>query len=295
MKLIENQTFDEERALYHLENTEVRNCTFAGKADGESVLKEARHILVNHCQFSLRYPMWHVEEYTLKNSSLDELTRAPIWYAHHGLIDHCQITGIKILRECSHTIVKNSQIDSPEFGWQCEHITIQDSTINSEYMMLHSNHVKIDNLQFSGKYSFQYMNDLEITNSYLDTKDAFWHSQNIIVRDSVLKGEYLAWFSKGLTLINCKIIGTQPFCYCEDLKLINCEMIDCDLAFEYSEVEADIVGHVDSIKNVKSGTILVDSVGRIINEDAIMEVKGQVIIRNQKRCSQYQNNHTCCL
>ncbi len=101
MKLIENQTFDEERALYHLENTEVRNCTFAGKADGESVLKEARHILVNHCQFSLRYPMWHVEEYTLKNSSLDELTRAPIWYAHHGLIDHCQITGIKILREYS--------------------------------------------------------------------------------------------------------------------------------------------------------------------------------------------------
>lgn len=294
LELIENQTFDEERALYHLENTEVKNCIFAGMKDGESVLKEARHIAVNNCRFSLRYPMWHVEEYTLKNSSLDELTRAPIWYSHHGIIDNCQITGIKILRECSDTIVRNSQIDSPEFGWQCENITIKDSKINSEYMMLHSHHVKIDNLQFSGKYSFQYMNHLEITNSYLDTKDAFWHSQDVVVKDSVLKGEYLAWFSKGLTLINCKIIGTQPFCYCEDLKLINCEMIDCDLAFEYSDVEADIHSHVESIKNVKSGIIIVDSVGSIINEDAIMETKGKVMIRNQNKCMKYQNNRACC-
>ena len=67
-------------------------------------------------------------------------------------------------------------------------------------------------------------------------------------------------------------------------------MIDCDLAFEYSDVEASIKGHVDSIKNVKSGTVTVDSVGEIINEDAVMETNGQVVIRqvpseNQERCS----------
>ena len=33
LELIENQTFDEERALYHLKNTEVKNCIFAGMAD----------------------------------------------------------------------------------------------------------------------------------------------------------------------------------------------------------------------------------------------------------------------
>lgn len=38
--IIENQTFDEERALYNIKNTEVKNCVFAGPADGESVLKE---------------------------------------------------------------------------------------------------------------------------------------------------------------------------------------------------------------------------------------------------------------
>ena len=34
MKLIENKTYDEERALYNLKNSEVKNCTFAGPKDG---------------------------------------------------------------------------------------------------------------------------------------------------------------------------------------------------------------------------------------------------------------------
>ena len=58
----------------------------------------------------------------------------------------------------------------------------------------------------------------------------------------------------------------------KNLKLINCTTKGCDLAFEYSEVEVDIKGHVDSIKNPKSGTITVDSVGERINEDSIMVV-----------------------
>ena len=123
------------------------------------------------------------------------------------------------------------------------------------------------------------MENLEITDSYLDTKDAFWHSKNVTVRNSVVKGEYLAWFSEGLTLIDCKIIGTQPLCYCKDLKLINCTMEDADLAFEYSDVEADIKGHVISIKNPRSGIIVVDSVGEIIRENPVMECSGVVEFR----------------
>lgn len=291
--IIMKHTFDQERALYHLKDSLVENCIFAGEKDGESVLKETRNVVVRDCQFSLRYPLWHAQHYQLIDSTLDELTRAPIWYSHHGLIDHCQIEGIKILRECSDTLVRNCTIHSPEFGWYSHDITVEDSTINSEYIFLNTDNVKIKNLKMSGKYSFQYMHNVEIKDSYLDTKDAFWHSENVIVKDSVLKGEYLACFSKNLTLINCQIIGTQPFCYCEGLKLINCEIIDTDLAFEYSEVEADIKGHVDSIKNPKSGTIIVDSVGEIIHEDPIMEVEGQVILREQ--INKYnQSKKECC-
>ena len=280
--IIENQTFDEERALYNLKDTEVKNCTFAGEKDGESVLKETRNICVRDCVFSLRYPLWHAKKYELINSVFDEKTRAPIWYSDEGLIENCKLNGIKMLRECNNAIIRNSEIISPEFGWKCNNVTIEDTKIESEYIFLDSKNIKIKHIEFQGKYSFQYVENLEIENCTLDTKDAFWHAKNVTVKSSIVKGEYLAWFSDGLTLINCKIIGTQPLCYCKNLKLINCTMEGCDLAFEYSEVEADIKGNVDSIKNPKSGTITVDSVGEIINEDSIMEVNGKVVIRNNK-------------
>ena len=95
----------------------------------------------------------------------------------------------------------------------------------------------------------------------------------------MVKGEYLAWFSEGLTLVNCKIIGTQPLCYCKDLTLANCTMEGADFAFEYSDVTADIQGHVISVKNPRSGVITLDSVGEVIHEDSVMECTGQVVIR----------------
>lgn len=280
---IENKVFDEERALYNLKNTEVNSCTFAGEADGESVLKETRNISVKSCEFSLRYPLWHAQKYELINSKFDEKTRAPIWYSHDGIVDKCNLNGIKMLRECTNTKIINSEINSPEFGWKCNNIELKDTKIESEYIFLDSKNIKLDNVNFKGKYSFQYVENLEINNCILDTKDACWHSKNVTVKNSIVKGEYLAWFSDGLTLINCKIIGTQPLCYCTNLKLINCEMEDTDLSFEYSDVEADIKGNVLSIKNPKSGTITVDSVGEIINEDSIMEVKAKIIIRNKNK------------
>ncbi len=279
MNVIENQIFDEERSLYNLTDAKVVSCKFAGPADGESVLKEARNIEVSDTDFSLRYPLWHVNGYKLNNVKMDELTRAAIWYSHNAEIKNSVLHGIKALRECSNTKIENTDVDSMEFGWKCSDIEIKNSKIISEYIFLDSKNIKIENLDFKGKYSFQYVENLTVENSVLDTKDAFWHSKNVTVKNSVVKGEYLAWFSEGLTLINCKIIGTQPLCYCKNLKLIDCEMEETDLSFEYSEVEATVNGHIDSVKNPKSGSITADSVGEIIFEDAIMECTGKVIIR----------------
>lgn len=44
MVLLENRTFDEERALYGSDGILVRNCRFDGPADGESALKESRNV-----------------------------------------------------------------------------------------------------------------------------------------------------------------------------------------------------------------------------------------------------------
>jgi len=276
---IENQTYDAERALYHLQNTHVANCAFDGPADGESALKESRNVELSNCRFSLRYPLWHVQGFVMDACSMDEKARAAIWYATEGKLNNCHLGGIKALRECKDITLRSCTVESQEFGWKSSGIRLEDSSITAEYLFLDSRDVTLKNVHMKGKYSFQYMENLVIEDSILDTKDAFWHSKNVTVKNSTVKGEYLAWFSEGLTLINCKIIGTQPLCYCKDLKLINCTMEGTDLAFEYSDVEADVIGHIDSVKNPRSGYITADSVGQCIFEDAVMECTGKVNIR----------------
>ena len=277
---IVGKQFDEERALYYLQHADVVDCIFAGPADGESVLKEAWDVGVLDCSFSLRYPLWHVQGFKLVRSTMDEKTRAAIWYACDGEIKDSVLGGIKAVRECRNIAISGSQIISQEFGWKCQGISLEDTSVTAEYLFLDSRDVKLQNVQMKGKYSFQYMENLEIRDSFLDTKDAFWHSKNVTVVNSTLKGEYLAWFSENLTLVNCHIIGTQPLCYCKGLKLVNCTMEGTDLSFEYSAVEAEIQGHVDSIKNPKCGKITVDSVGEVImTDDVVMDCRGEVHIR----------------
>ncbi len=276
---IENQSFDQERALYHLCHGNVVGCTFAGPADGESVLKEARDVALKDCSFSLRYPLWHVEGFSMENCTMDEKTRAAIWYAKDAVIQNSVLGGIKAVRECSNITLDGCKVESEEFGWKSNGISLRNTDITAQYIFFDSRDVSLQNVKMKGKYSFQYMENLTIENSILDTKDAFWHSKNVTVKNSTVKGEYLAWFSQGLTLENCHIIGTQPLCYCQDLKLINCTMEGTDLAFEYSDVQATVSGHIDSVKNPRCGTITADSVGQIIMGDAVMECTGQVVLR----------------
>ena len=142
-----------------------------------------------------------------------------------------------------------------------------DSSAESEYFMMRSSGLKFENVRMKGKYSFQYISDSEFVNCKFDTKDAFWHAKNVVVRDSYVKGEYLAWYCENVEFINCTIIGTQPLCYCRNLKLINCRMEDADLAFEKSDVDAEVKSSVISIKNPKSGIIRVQHVDEVIMDD----------------------------
>ena len=279
--MIENQTFDQERALYGLKNETVKNCRFDGPADGESALKEARNIQVRGCFMNLRYPLWHVEKAEISASDFTEKSRAALWYDRDIIIEDSTLGGIKALRECQNISLKNCRVNSPEFAWKSSDLTLEKVTVEeSEYPFFEIKNAKISGLKMKGKYSFQYDENIEITDSELDTKDAFWHTKNVRVKDSIIKGEYLGWYSENLTLINCRIRGTQPFCYCKNLVLENCTMENCDLAFERSSVNADIVGKIDSVKNPLQGKITADSFGQIILEEEICDKsKTQIICR----------------
>ncbi len=265
--IIENEVFDEERALYGKSGLIIKNVKFDGPADGESAVKECSDIEVEDCFCNLRYPFWHVHGLKISGTEMTEMCRAALWYSDGILIKDSQLHGIKALRECEDVSVENCEIISPEFGWSVKGVKMTDCTAESEYFMLRSENIDFKNVEFKGKYSFQYIKNATFENCTFDTKDAFWHGENITVKNSIIKGEYFAWYSHNLTLINCTIIGTQPFCYCTGLKLVNCRMEGCDLAFEKSEADAEITTVVDSIKNPYKGTITVAGVGEIIRDD----------------------------
>jgi hypothetical protein len=56
-------------------------------------------------------------------------------------------------------------------------------------------------------------------------------------------------------------------------------MEETDLAFENSDVEADIKGSVISIKNPKSGTIIADSIDEIVQDNPINQTAAKILIR----------------
>ena len=267
MKQIEHCKLDEERALYALKDAQVRNCEFAGPADGESALKECRNIEVEDCLFRLRYPFWHTEHARIRRIDMNVDCRAAMWYDRDFHVEDSHLGGIKAFRECENASLRNCTAESTEFGWCCRDLKIDSCKLLSEYPFLHCERMEIDHLEMKGKYSFQYCRDVVIRNSVLDTKDAFWHSDHVTVYDSVIKGEYLAWYSSNLRLVRCRIIGTQPLCYCKNLILEDCTMEQCDLSFENSEVHATVCSSIDSVKNPASGSISCERVGELIEDE----------------------------
>lgn len=280
MELVENKTFDQERALYGTRDLLVRHCQFDGPADGESALKECRDITVQDCFFNLRYPFWHDHNLTIAGCELTPLCRAALWYTEHAVIRDSRLHGIKAVRECGDIKISRCDILSPEFGWSTRGMQMEDTHVESEYFMMRSDHVYLDKVDFKGKYSFQYVHEMVIENSVLDTKDAFWHAQNVIIRNSVVKGEYLGWYSDNVTFENCLIQGTQPLCYCTNLKLVNCCMGGCDLSFERSQVEATLSESPASIKNPLSGTITIPMETEVIRD--IPGADGEIRVQGAK-------------
>lgn len=267
MHLISHLTMDEERALYALKDAKVEKCRFEGPADGESALKECRRVVIEDCDFALRYPLWHADDAQIMSSRMTDTCRAALWYDNRLTVRDSVMNGIKALRECRDVTIEGGSAASTEFGWKCVNVNIRRFDLTSEYPFLMTERMEITGLHLKGKYSFQYVRDAVIRDSVLDTKDAFWHSENVTVMDSVVNGEYLAWYSKNLRLIRCRITGTQPLCYCEGLELIDCTMEKTDLAFENSEVEATVIGGIDSVKNPVHGHIRAGHIGELILDE----------------------------
>ena len=105
MEIIENRSYDEERALYGSHDILVRNCSFDGPADGESAFKECSSIEAEKCFFNLRYPFWHDHGLRIRDSEMTELCRASLWYSEDIAIDNTIMhdKGSQGMQECNNT------------------------------------------------------------------------------------------------------------------------------------------------------------------------------------------------
>ena len=264
MDIIKDQYFEGERPMYARHGLRIENVTIG---PGESSLKEGSDLEAENCEFQGKYPFWECKNVTIKNCIFREGGRAAIWYSKDIEMADCLVEAPKMFRRISDLKLENVKFPNAlETFWDCKDIEAKNIEADKgDYIFMHCSDIKIDGFRLQGNYSFQYAKDVVIRNADMDTKDAFWEAEDVTVYDSRINGEYLGWYSKNLHLVNCKIGGTQPLCYCENLVLENCVFEeDADLAFEYSDVEASIIGPVTSVKNPRSGRINADSYGEII-------------------------------
>lgn len=266
MTLIQNQILDGERPLYASQDVRLERVTIG---DGESGLKESRHIEAEDCIFNGMYVLWECEDVLCTRCQFATSDRAPLWYGRNIRLHDCRINAPKALRELTGIELTNVRIkNAAETFWFCRNSKLTHIRMeNAEYAFFHAADQRIDRITLHGKYTFQYAQDIEIHNAFLDTKDAFWESRDCTIYDSEICSEYLGWYAKNLRLVRCRISGTQPLCYCENLILEDCTFTpDADLAFEYSSVNATLLSPVTSIKNPTTGSITCPSCSEIIRD-----------------------------
>ncbi len=282
MKIIKRGYYVGERPLFGERDLVLEDTIFT---DGESPLKESADIKLYGCMFKWKYPLWYSKNIYAKNCVWFEMARAGVWYTDNVTVEDCQIEAPKNFRRCRGVRLKNVSLpNAAETLWSCRDVTLEQATVKGDYLAMNSEDMKIDGLTLYGNYPFDGAKNVEIRNSRLISKDAFWNSENVTVRDSFISGEYLGWNAKNLTLINCTVESLQGLCYIDNLIMKNCKLINTTLAFEYSTVEADITGGIDSVLNPSGGRITADSIGELIVEkDKVDPSKTVVVCRDHCR------------
>ncbi len=265
MKIINQELLSGERALFKSRDLEVINSVFC---DGESPLKESRNIKIKDSIFKWKYPLWYCKDINVDNSTLLETARSGIWYTHNINIKNSTIESPKTFRRSKNINLTNVNIPiATETLWNCQDITLNNVNAKGDYFGMNSENIVIKDFNLSGNYAFDGAKNVEVYNSRLLSKDAFWNCENVTVNNSVIIGEYLGWNSKNLTFIDCFIESNQGLCYVENLVIRNSKVINTDLAFEYSTVDANITTRVDSVKNPMGGRIHARGIDDLIMDD----------------------------
>ncbi|MBO4509724.1 MAG: DUF3737 family protein [Lachnospiraceae bacterium] len=273
------QRFTGERALFGRKDLVIKDSVFE---DGESPLKESANIELYGALFRWKYPLWYCKNVKAVECTWFDMARAGVWYTDNISIKDTMIQAPKNFRRSSGITLENVVLSNAlETLWSCSNIKMKNVTAKGDYFAMNSRDMEVDGLMLDGNYSFDGTENVVIRNSRLLTKDAFWNSNNVTVYDSFISGEYLGWNSKNLTLINCTIESLQGMCYIDNLVMKNCKLVNTTLAFEYSNVDAEITSGITSVFNPGKGQITAPEIGELIIEKDKVDPEKTKIICNK--------------
>ena len=283
-KEIRQETLTGERALFQGKGLRIMDSVFM---DGESPLKESRDIELYNSLFRWKYPLWYSKDIVVKDCTWFEMARAGVWYTDNITVENAVIEAPKNFRRCRGVTLKNISFpNAAETLWHCENVKLERVTATGDYFAMNCQDMEINDFTLTGNYSFDGAKNVVIRNARMLSKDAFWNTENVTVYDSFISGEYLGWNAKNLTLINCTIESLQGMCYIDNLIMKNCKLINTTLAFEYSSVDAEITGKIDSVMNPESGMIRADYIDELILEkDKIDPGKTKIVCARQPQKS----------
>lgn len=237
--------------------------------------------------FKWKYPLWYAKNILAEDCTWFEMGRAGVWYTDNITVKNAVIEAPKNFRRCHDVTLQNVNFpNAAETLWSCDGVTMEHVTAKGDYFAMNSQNMTLKDFQLIGNYSFDGVKNMEIHRAKMLSKDAFWNSENVTVYDSFISGEYLGWNAKNLTLINCTIESLQGMCYIENLVMKNCRLLNTTLAFEYSTVDAEINGKIDSVMNPSGGTIRVDYIEELIIEKDKVDTEQTVITCKTNHCTE---------
>ena len=266
MKVIKDQTFGGERALFRTVDAIIENCQFG---EGESPLKESSNLEVKNVTFGWKYPLWYTKNIKVSDTQFLEMSRSGLWYVENGEFINCDIIAPKEFRRSKHISIKDSIFhDAKETLWECEDVRLENVKATGDYFLMNSKNIEIHNFTLEGNYFADGGENIKVYDSTLHSKDSFWNCKNVYCENCTIEGEYLGWNTENLTLVNCTIISHQGLCYISHLVLKDCKILNSDLILEYCrDIQANILSPLGSIKNPISGTIYCDSYEEWIQDD----------------------------
>lgn len=279
-KTMERAVLTGERALFFGADLDLKDCVFC---DGESPLKHSKNVTLTDCSFRWKYPLWYSENIVLDKCDFQETARAGVWYTKNISVGNSLIAAPKTFRRAEEIALKSVQMpNASETLWNCKNVRADTVFAKGDYFAMNVEDFSATGLELLGNYSFDGAKNVTIENSRLLSKDAFWNSENVTVKNSYIAGEYIGWNAKNLTLEDCTIESLQGFCYIENLKLVRCKLLNTTLAFEYSTVDADLIGGVDSILNPAGGKIVADEIGLLTVERCRVDPQKTVVTIRKK-------------